>query len=460
MSTDVETDDGLLAAVAKMRADGVSEVAIGTFEDNYRRLRDGETGMVPESTIEPLASPALDTAAHSDDDGTRALDRTVVVKLNGGLATSMGMDRAKSLLEVKDGLSFLDIIARQVLELRRHRGVRLPLMFMDSYRTRDDTLEALEAYPELAGDLPLDFLQTKEPKLRLDDLTPVDWPRDRSLEWCPPGHGDIYGVLYDSGLLDTMIEQGFTQLFVSNADNLGAVPAPEVAAWFAGSGAPFAIEAVRRTPSDRKGGHFARRTSDGRIVLRETAQTLPEDKAALADLDRHRFASTNNIWIDLTALRDTLRSNGGRLRLPFIRNVKTVDPTDGDSPEVVQLETAMGSAIEVFDGAATVAVERNRFVPVKTTDDLLVLRSDCYVLDDEYVLHRTSEVLPYVELGTAYKFVGPFSERFPDGPPSLRQATALRVPGDWTFGADVTVIGDVTLEGDGGTIPPGTVLEG
>src|ERR687890_2436317 len=167
--TGVSSDDGLRAALEKMRADGVSEVAIGTFEDNYRRLRDGETGMVPESTIEPLDSPDLDESA-GEDEGRRALDRTVVVKLNGGLATSMGMDRAKSLLEVKDGLSFLDIIVRQVLALRREHGVRLPLMFMDSYRTRDDTLAALEAYPELPGDLPLDFLQTKEPKLLLEDL--------------------------------------------------------------------------------------------------------------------------------------------------------------------------------------------------------------------------------------------------------------------------------------------------
>src|SRR3954470_21494234 len=153
--TGVSTDDGLRAAIEKMRADGVSEVAIGTFEDNYRRLREGETGMVPESTIEPLDSPVLDAAAHSDDDGTRALDRTVVVKLNGGLATSMGMERAKSLLEGKKGLSFLDIIVRQVLTLRRRHGVRLPLMFMDSYRTQDDTLKALGAYPDLPGELPL-----------------------------------------------------------------------------------------------------------------------------------------------------------------------------------------------------------------------------------------------------------------------------------------------------------------
>src|SRR3712207_4251972 len=215
----VSTDEGLRAAIEKMRADGVSEVAIGTFEDNYRRLRDGETGMVPESTIDPLDSPALETAAHSPEDGVRALDRTVVVKLNGGLATSMGMDRAKSLLEVKDGLSFLDIIVRQVLTLRRHHGVRLPLMFMDSYRTREDTLRALQAYPDLPGDLPPDFLQTKEPKLLLEDLTPVSWPADPSLEWCPPGHGDIYGVLHSSGLVEQMPELGYTQLFVSNADN-------------------------------------------------------------------------------------------------------------------------------------------------------------------------------------------------------------------------------------------------
>ena len=115
-------------------------------------------------------------------------------------------------------------------------------------------------------------------------------------------------MLHSSGLLDRMIDAAYTQLFVSNADNLGAVPAPEVAAWFAGSGAPFAIESVRRTPSDRKGGHFARRPWDGRLALRETGHTLPEDKAALADLERHRFASTNNTWIALAALRETLQA--------------------------------------------------------------------------------------------------------------------------------------------------------
>ena len=200
------------------------------------------------------------------------------------------MDRAKSLLEVRDGLTFLDVIARQVLAVRQQYDVRLPLIFMNSFRTSRRHPRRARGYHDLpVDDLPLDFLQNKEPKLRADDLTPVSWPARPDLEWCPPGHGDIYTALRGTGLLDRLIEAGYTQAFVSNSDNLGAAPDPRVAGWFASSGAPFAIEAVRRTPTDRKGGHFARRTSDGRIVLRETAQTLDEDKEALADLTRHRL---------------------------------------------------------------------------------------------------------------------------------------------------------------------------
>ena len=160
---------------------------------------------------------------------------------------------------------------------------------MNSFRTSADTMEALARYDDLPVDgLPLEFLQNKEPKLLVDDLAPVSYPKDPDLEWCPPGHGDLYTALRGTGLLDRLIDAGYERVFVSNSDNLGAVPDARVAGWFATSGAPFAIEAVRRTPSDRKGGHFARRKIDGRIVLRETAQTLDEDREALADLDRHR----------------------------------------------------------------------------------------------------------------------------------------------------------------------------
>ncbi|WP_344151744.1 UTP--glucose-1-phosphate uridylyltransferase [Nocardioides koreensis] len=452
---------GLHRARDKMADAGVDEIAIETFAHYYRLLEHGETGMIPESTIEPVDMEKLADVEVSDEDASEAIRKTVVIKLNGGLGTSMGMDRAKSLLCVRRGLSFLDIISRQVLHLRKEYDATLPLIFMDSFRTSADTMEALARYSDLPVEgLPLEFLQNKEPKLLAKDLAPVSWPKDPDLEWCPPGHGDLYTALRGTGLLDRLIEAGYERVFVSNSDNLGAVPDARVAGWFATSGAPFAIEAVRRTPSDRKGGHFARRKSDGRIVLRETAQTLDADKKALADLDRHRFCSTNNLWFDLAAMKHALDVRQGILGLPLIRNVKNVDPSDKSTPEVIQVETAMGAAIEVFEDSRLIEVGRDRFVPVKTTNDLLVLRSDVYDLGDDFVLDQVADDLPFVDLDADhYKLVGEFDKRFPEGAPSMKKATALRVEGDWTFGHGVEVIGEVRLEaGKAQRVDAGAVL--
>jgi UTP--glucose-1-phosphate uridylyltransferase len=439
---------GLHQARDKMAAEGVDPVAIETFAHYYRLLEHGETGMIPESTIDPVDMPALADVDVPEDVAAAAIRRTAVIKLNGGLGTSMGMDRAKSLLCVRRGLSFLDIIARQVLHLREQYDATLPLIFMNSFRTSADTVDALARYESLPVEgLPLEFLQNKEPKLLAKDLSPVSWPKDPTLEWCPPGHGDLYTALRGTGLLDRLIAAGYERVFVSNSDNLGAVPDARVAGWFASTGAPFAIEAVRRTPSDRKGGHFARRKGDGRIVLRETAQTLDADKEALADLDRHRFTSTNNLWFDLAAMKSALDQRDGILGLPLIRNVKNVDPGDTSTPEVIQVETAMGAAIEVFEGSQLIEVTRERFVPVKTTNDLLVLRSDVYDIGQDFVLDQTADAIPFVDLdGDHYKLVGEFDKRFPEGAPSLRDAASLTVEGDWTFGRGVRVVGEVSLE--------------
>jgi UTP--glucose-1-phosphate uridylyltransferase len=452
---------GLNKARDKMAAAGVDEVAIETFAHYFRLLEHGETGMIPESAIEPVDVESLRDAEVSDEDAAAAIRTTAVIKLNGGLGTSMGMDRAKSLLCVRRGLSFLDIIARQVLHLRKEYDAPLPLLFMDSFRTSADTMAALARYEDLPVEgLPLEFLQNKEPKLLRKDLSPVSWPKDPDLEWCPPGHGDLYTALRGTGLLERLMEAGYERVFVSNSDNLGAVPDARVAGWFATSGAPFAIEAVRRTPSDRKGGHFARRLSDGRIVLRETAQTLPEDREALADLDRHRFCSTNNIWFDLRAMKQALDVRDGILGLPLIRNEKNVDPSDTDSPMVIQVETAMGAAVELFPDSRLIEVGRDRFVPVKTTNDLLVLRSDVYDIGRDFVLDQVAADVPYIDLdGDVYKVVAEFDKRFPEGAPSLKKATSLTIDGDVTFGAHVQVVGDVELStSSADRIPADTVL--
>lgn len=454
----------LSAALDKMRDAGVSELARDVFADYYHQLEEGRTGLVPEDTIEPILDvPALADADPSDAEITEALEATVMIKLNGGLGTSMGMERAKSLLPARGDLTFLDVMVRQVLHTRARYGVRLPLLLMNSFRTRDDSLAALRAYPELAVEgLPADFVQGQEPKLLVDSLAPVDWPADPSLEWCPPGHGDIYVSLQTTGILDRLLEQGYRYANTSNADNLGAAPDGRMAAWFAATGRPYAPELCVRTPADRKGGHLARRRSDGRVILRDTAQTPEEDMGYFTDEHRHPFFHTNNLWFDLRQLRDALAARDGRPGLPMIRNRKHVDPTDPTSPEVFQVESALGSVVELFDDPAPIVVGRERFLPVKTTNDLALLRSDTYRLADDYRLHLVPDQAALVDLDPAfYKRIADFDARMPAGPPSLREARGLAVRGDVTFGAEVVVRGDVRLDADRPTrIEDGTELSG
>ncbi|MCH8629368.1 UTP--glucose-1-phosphate uridylyltransferase [Arsenicicoccus piscis] len=458
------SEDGLARAREKMTTAGVSGAAIEAFAHYYGELEQGATGLVPEAEIDPVTDlPVYEDIAVTPDQAREALGQTVFVKLNGGLGTSMGMSRAKSLLPVRDGLSFLDITVRQVLAARAEHDVRLPLLLMDSFNTQQDTLAALAAYPELPVDgLPLDFLQSQEPKLLASDLTPVSWPADPRLEWCPPGHGDIYPSLLGSGVLDLIVEQGYRYLAVSNGDNLGAAPDARIVGWFASTGAPYAAEVTPRTPMDRKGGHLAHRKSDGRLILRETAQTPPDEMRWFTDETRHPFAHCNNLWLDAVRLRDTLRASSGVLGLPLIRNLKTVDPRDPSSPEVVQVESAMGAAVGVFEGATALVVPRSRFLPVKGTAELLLVRSDVYDLRADGTLERTVDQAPVVELGRSYKRIGDFEARFPAGPPSLARAQRLDVAGDYTFGSDVVVVGDVTLPDDGAAhdVPDGSLLEG
>lgn len=325
-------------------------------------------------------------------------------------------------------------------------------------------MRALGVHPDIqVAGLPLDFLQNREPKLRADDLTPVEWPADPSLEWCPPGHGDIYTALLSSGVLEQLLDTGFRYASASNSDNLGAVPDPRLAGWFAQSGAPYAAELALRTPMDRKGGHLAIRKADGRLILRDTAQTAPEDMDFFTDEHRHPFFHTNNLWWNLEALHRALTERGAVLGLPLIRNLKTVDPTDSASPEVYQVESAMGAAIEVFDGATAIVVGRDRFLPVKTTNDLLALRSDAYTLAEDGGLRLDVEKAPVVVLDSShFKTMDKFDARFPHGAPSLRDAESLTVEGDWTFGADVKVRGSVTLADSGAPahVEDGTVLDG
>jgi UTP--glucose-1-phosphate uridylyltransferase len=458
-------EDRLRAAEEKMRHHGADEEAIAAFADAFRRLVGGEEAMIASSELEPAEDVPTLSGLEGETDPA-ALDQFVTIKLNGGLATTMGLEQPKSLVQAREGRTFLDIIIGQVLAVRSAHDARLPLVLMNSDATREESLEALAHHPEVeTAGIPRDFLQSMIPKLDAESLEPVSWPAAPKLEWVPPGHGDIYGALRRSGILQALLDQGFRYAMISNADNLGASFDARIASHIASEEIPFLMEVVEGTAADRKGGHIARRSSDGQLVLRETAQTPPEDEESFRDYRRWRYYNTNNLWIDLRVLADTLEERDGVLALPLIVNRKTVDPRDSDSPPVLQLESAMGAAIGSFPGARLLCVPRTRFVPVKTTDDLLVLRSDVYSLTEQMAVEPVPERdgrLPFVELDKRYyKLLDAFESRFPSGPPSLRQAERLVVNGDVTFGADVVVRGDVELNADEPTqVENGTVLEG
>jgi UTP--glucose-1-phosphate uridylyltransferase len=332
---------------------------------------------------------------------------------------------------------------------------------MNSFRTREESLAVLGRYPALEVDgLPLDFLQNAEPKLRADDLSPVSWPEDPDLEWCPPGHGDVYVALVASGVLDALRDKGFRYAFLSNSDNLGATCDPAIPAWMTRESIPYVAEVCERTVNDRKGGHLAVRKSDGRLVLRDSAMVAPGEEDFFQDTSRHTLFHANNLWVDLDALAARLSESDGVLGLPIIVNRKTVDPSRKDSTPVIQVESAMGTAIEVFDGSRAVHVPRRRFRPVKTTNELLLLRSDLFGFDEGFeVVAQSERPDPRIDLDEHYKLIDGFDARFPEGSPSLRECTSLTVRGDVTFGVGVRCVGDVRVSADEPrTVPDGTTL--
>jgi UTP--glucose-1-phosphate uridylyltransferase len=435
---------------AKMQEAGLSELAIQFFHHYYDQLVAGATGFIDSQSAGPVTFlPNYDhLTAEQRAAGQAALARTVVIKLNGGMGTSMGMDGPKSLLPVKKGLTFLDIIVRQILHLRETTGVRLPLVLMNSFVTHADTMAALEQYGELNHELPLAFIQSENPKIWVDTLEPADWPDDPGKEWCPPGHGDIYASLVTSGMLSKLMENGYEYAFVSNADNLGAVLDPAILGYFAEERLPFLMEVADRTAADRKGGHLAQRP-DGQLILRELSQCPPEDVDLFQDIERYSYFNTNNLWLHLPSLQKLLSAHNNLLDLPLIRNEKPIDPTQPSSRRVYQLETAMGSALALFQGAQAIRVPRTRFVPVKKCNDLLLLWSDVYELNEEFTPRLADNITtpPLVILDDSYyALINDLRLRFPFGAPSLVGASALRVKGNVHFGRNVTICGDVLIE--------------
>lgn len=446
--------------VNKMKSENLPQVVIDTFAHYYRQIVAGATGMISDNDIEAVNDNDIADATqlkHYAEKGGKALDKVVMIILNGGLGTNMGLKRAKTLLTVKDGKSFLDIIVEQA----NRKGINLA--FMNSFNTHQDTMAAIKARcPECS---PLFFLQHKFPKIMKDGLGVARWPSNPSLEWNPPGHGDIYTALQTSGLLEKMVSDGMKYALIVNADNLGASLDKSLLGYFVDQGFPIMMEVAQRTPSDMKGGHLARHR-DGRLVLREIAQCPENECKAFQDIQYFRFFNTNSIWINLIAFRNLIYRNPV-IHLPIILNAKTLDPRDKDSPKVYQIETAMGSAISLFQNAAVVKVPVERFSPVKKTPDLLALRSDCYTFSSAGDLVPNPQRIEgriHIQLDDDYYGkIDDFEKRFAKGVPSLISCKSLVIKGDVHFEKNVRFKGHVHIHNtrrNSVTIPAGTVVDG
>eukprot|EP00445_Apocalathium_hangoei_P000333 CAMPEP_0203839164 /NCGR_PEP_ID=MMETSP0359-20131031/1_1 /ASSEMBLY_ACC=CAM_ASM_000338 /TAXON_ID=268821 /ORGANISM="Scrippsiella Hangoei, Strain SHTV-5" /LENGTH=726 /DNA_ID=CAMNT_0050753147 /DNA_START=59 /DNA_END=2239 /DNA_ORIENTATION=+ len=436
---------------AKMQAEGLNSAAIAAFKYNFGVLVSGQSTMIPESAIGPVESlPELDSLDVTPDPSLLA--STVILKLNGGLGTGMGLDKAKSLLEVSDGNTFLDLIAKQIESMKASNSTDLKFMLMNSFSTSQDTLEALSKYPDLGTGDDLEFVQNKAPKVTKSDLTPATWPANPGHEWCPPGHGDLYPAMLGSGTLEKLLGAGFKYMFVSNSDNLGATMDLKLLTYFVSMKAPFMMEVAIRTDADKKGGHLAKDNKSGGLLLREVAQCPDEDEKAFQDVSKYKYFNTNNLWVDLVALKAIFEANNGSIPLPVMTNEKTVDPRDKKSTKVLQLETAMGAAIGCFEGATAVVIPRSRFAPVKTTNDLMALRSDAYMLTEDFRITLAPErnfVPPNVKLDGRYKFVDAMETIMPSGAPSLIGCKSLTVEGEVVFEADVVFKGTVVVKNGG-----------
>jgi len=454
----------LSSFISKMKNEGLSPIVIDTFSYYYKKIVEGETGLVFDRDIDPVSEDEIKDANKLGSwaaAGKKAFKHSVRITLNGGLGTSMGLTGPKSLIDVKDGKTFLEIILQQV----QHHNVKLALM--NSFSTHEDTLLALSKINPPS--FPLTFLQHKFPKILQEGMEPSSWPENPDLEWNPPGHGDVYTALYTSGMLKTLLDEGITYAFISNSDNLGAGMDASLLGYFSENRFPFMMEVAQKTPADLKGGHLAR-NKNGRLILREIAQCPEEEVGAFKDIRCYRFFNTNNIWINLKFLNDLIEKEKA-IRLPMILNPKTLDPRNESSPGVFQVETAMGAAISLFEGATAVKVPRSRFFPVKKCSDLLAVRSDCFVFSKEKnlrinptrILKNKSSTIKIALDPKYYGKIDLLEERFKDGAPSLVDCESLTIEGDVFFQKNVTIKGKVKIKNSKSShadIKEGSVIEG
>ncbi|KAI9890382.1 MAG: UTP-glucose-1-phosphate uridylyltransferase [Vezdaea aestivalis] len=409
----------------------------------------------------PQKEQVVDYDTLSNSESVEFLNKLAVIKLNGGLGTSMGCVGPKSVIEVRDGMSFLDLSVRQIEYLNRLYKVNVPFVLMNSFNTDEDTQNIIKKYEGHNIDI-MTFNQSRYPRVLKDSLLPAPKNNKSQIsDWYPPGHGDVFESLYNSGILDKLLARGVEIVFLSNADNLGAVVDLRILQHMVESDAEYIMELTDKTKADVKGGTII--DYEGSVRLLEIAQVPKEHTNEFKSIKKFKYFNTNNIWLNLKAIKRVVENS--ELEMEIIPNNKTI-PADkkGESDlSIVQLETAVGAAIRHFKNAHGVNVPRRRFLPVKTCSDLMLVKSDLYSLKHGQLSIDPSRFgpAPLIKLGSDFKKVSDFQKRI-SSIPKMLELDHLTITGAVNLGRGVQLKGTVIIvatEGSTIDVPPGSILE-
>lgn len=458
VATETEKLTKLESAVAGLE---ISENEKAGFISLVSRYLSGEAQQIEWSKIQTptdevvVPYECVEPSPEDLESTKKLLDKLVVLKLNGGLGTTMGCTGPKSVIEVRNGLTFLDLIVIQIESLNGKYGCNVPLLLMNSFNTHDDTSKIVEKYANSNIEIHT-FNQSQYPRLVVEDFMPLPSKGHTGKDgWYPPGHGDVFPSLVNSGKLDALLSQGKEYVFVANSDNLGAIVDLKILNHLVNNQNEYCMEVTPKTLADVKGGTLI--SYEGRVQLLEIAQVPDQHVNEFKSIEKFKIFNTNNLWVNLKAIKRLVE--GEVLKMEIIPNPKEVDGV-----KVLQLETAAGAAIRFFDNAIGINVPRSRFLPVKATSDLLLVQSDLYTLADGYVIRnkeRTNPANPSIDLGPEFKKVANFLGHF-KSIPSITELDSLKVSGDVSFGSGVVLKGKVIISAKPGEkleIPDGAVLE-
>jgi len=405
---------------------------------------------------EGMVIPEADLTQCPPNKRAQLANKLCVLKLNGGLGTTMGCVGPKSVIEVRGDITFLDLTVHQIQHLNTELNVTVPFILMNSFNTHKETQKVIRKY-EHCNVRVLTFNQSRFPRIVKDNMMPFPETYDKNQEeWYPPGHGDVFKSFFKSGLLQQMIAEGREYVFLSNVDNLGATVDFNILNHLVENNVEFAMEVTDKTRADVKGGTLIE--YEGKAKLLEIAQVHPSKVEEFKSIKKFKIFNTNNLWINLKAI-DRLVRQSAFDNMDIIYN-----PKAAEGVQVIQLETAAGAGIEYFNNAKGINVSRSRFLPVKSCSDLFVVQSNIYNLDNGLLLmnpKRAFSSVPLVKLGENFKKVSDYLKRF-QGIPDILELDQLTVSGDVTFGGGVVLKGTVIIVANYGSridIPSGSVLE-